>query len=284
MKKTLVLILGLVTFGSAMVALSQAKDPRMTYHAYMTQKMNKRSNDIQYRIKSQSGERMYRPFSMRYGEIKKSTTQQSYRKSYSITEDKTVMKKIQNEFFSLNIPAIWAERYEDGAFIPVTTGGIEFEAKIIDKKACDNASFSMCSRNIIRTQNTMINSSKRNSRYYRKYPDRIKTYTHNRLADENSLFKFENLGGIYNEKRRYINESRDTMSVLNKQRGFTAQANGAFYEESQIALNMGQEEFIAQRVVIAPNGDLVFIEISAPSNQAEMLIPLTKRIFGSIRF
>lgn len=284
MKKTAVLIFGLVLFGSAIIALSQAKDPRMVYHTYLTSQVNRRSNDFQYRVKSDTSTRQYRPFSMRYGEVKNTVSPRSYRKNYTITEDKTMMKTEKNDFFSLQIPTIWASRYEDGAFVPAATSGVKFQAKVIGKKACDNTAFALCARNIIRTQNTMINSNKRNSRYYSKYPDRIKAYTHNRLTDPNSLFKFENLGGIYNEKRRYINESRDTMSVLNRQKGFTKQANARFYEASQIALNMGEEEFVAQRIVAAPDGNLVFMEISAPSNQAEIIIPMTKRIFDSVNF
>lgn len=284
MKKNIAGILGLFLLVSGIVAFSQANNPRMTYHTYLTQNLNKRSNDFQYRIKSDTSDRMYRPFSMRYGDINNTRTQQSYTRSYTMNEDKTVLKTIKNDFFSLQIPAIWAERYEDGALIPVTTNGVTMEAKIIDQTACDNATFNVCARNIIRTQNTMINSTKRTSSYYRRYPDRIQTYTHNRLTDENSLFKFESLGGVYNEKRRYLNESRDTMSVINRQNGVTNQANAIFYEESQIALNMGEEELVTQRVVQVPTGDLIFMELVAPHRQAETMIPLAKRIFDSVTF
>lgn len=286
MKKNIAGILGLFLLVSGIVAFSQASnDPRMAYHAYLTKQLDRRSNDVRFRIKSETGGRQYRPFSMKYGEVKNfAPSTKISRQTYTVTEDKTIMKTVANELFALQMPAIWLENYEDGAFLPQTSHGIHFEAKMLAASICENQSFDICARNIIRTQNTMINSSKRNSAYYRKYPDRIKTYTHNRLTDQNSIFKFENLSGIYNEKRRYINESRDTMTVFNRQKGFTEQHNLAFYEESQIALNMGQEEFITQRVMQNEQGDILFVEISVPNNQADPVISLAKRIFSSVNF
>lgn len=280
MKKLLIITLGFVLMGSAIIFLPEAS--RDAYHNHLTEQANQNRSHRRFsggmlplvsQEKNTYQHRSGRPSirNLRYP-VNTKRYLYSQQKTASKTATKTVSKSIRLKaprhlFSSSNKKFVtgtfahignnWGEyntgeytfSLPEGVELKQTQSTLSFKApksvsvvitKISEKNVCTGGNFFSCARGIMSTENR--------------------------------------------KKERLIGRSNET--VIERKSGYSnnfadSEAQSEYHLKTGIFFSTKGEEFVTQKVVRGMDGDLFLLDISSPKSSASYTIPFARNIFDS---